>query len=72
MSIPSRRWLAAIYGSVLVPLVGPMLLVIASSILFLRLRRTDPERARWLNFHSWIAFLSNVVIVLMLRRALGR
>ena len=55
MNSPDRRWLALVYGSLLVPLVGPLLLVLGSSFAYYRLRRTSPNRARWLNRHAWIA-----------------
>ncbi len=72
MSIPDRRWLAAINGSVLVPFVGPASLILGSSILYYRWRHTDPKRARWINRHAWIAIALNLGAVLALRHALGR
>ena len=67
-----RSWLVLVYGSLLVPLVGPVLLALGSSLAYFRLRRTSPERARVLNRHAWIAIgmnaAANVAIVLLLRR----
>ena len=57
---PERWWLAAVYGSLLVPFVGPVMLALGSSLAYYRLRRTSPERARWLNHHAWIAIGMNV------------
>jgi hypothetical protein len=50
-----RLWLVLVYGSLLVPLVGPVLLALVSSLAYFRLRTTSPERARALNKHAWIA-----------------
>jgi hypothetical protein len=72
VSIPDRRWLAGVYGSVLVPVIGPALLVVASSVLYFRWRHADPQRAAWLNKHVWLAFLGNAAIVVALRHVLGR
>jgi hypothetical protein len=47
-------------GSLLVPLVGPVLLALGSSLAYYRMRRSSPERARWLNRHAWIAIELNV------------
>ena len=67
--LPDRRWLALIYGSLLVPLVGPVLLALVSSLLYYRWRNQAPERARWINRHAWIAIglnvLSNVGLMLL-------
>jgi hypothetical protein len=63
---PDRRWLLAIYGSLLVPFVGPALLIVASSVLYYVWWRERPERARWLNKHAWIAIGLNVCTNAML------
>jgi hypothetical protein len=48
------------YGSLLVPSVGPMLLALGSSLAYFRLRRTSPGLAKALNRHAWIAIAFNV------------
>lgn len=57
-----RKWLIAVYGSLLIPFIGPALLVVASSILYYAWRRKEPERARWLNKHAWIAIALNACV----------
>jgi hypothetical protein len=64
--LPAKRWLFAIYGSVLVP-GGPWVLIVLSSVLYYRWRRPRPESARWVNKHAWIAFLINASLVFALR-----
>jgi hypothetical protein len=70
-TVPRRRWLALIYGSLLVPIVGPVLLVLASSLLYYRWRTRLPNRARWINRHAWIAIAlnaaTNAAILLLVR-----
>lgn len=67
-----RSWLVLVYGSLLVPLVGPLLLALGSSLAYFRLRRTSPDRARALNRHAWIAIglnaCANVAIAILIRR----
>jgi hypothetical protein len=72
MTAPSPRWLWAIYGSVLVPYVGPAVLILTSSVLYYGWRKTDPDRAKWINRHAWIAVFANAAAVFALRHALGR
>ena len=55
MNCGPRWWLALVYGSLFVPLVGPLLLALGSSLAYLRLRRTSPALARRVNRHAWIA-----------------
>ena len=55
MSAPNSRWLALVYGSLLIPFVGPLMLALVSSLLYFRWRNTDPQRAQWINRHAWIA-----------------
>jgi hypothetical protein len=69
---PNRRWLWALYASVLVPFVGPTIVILVSSWLYYRLRGVDPNRARWLNRHAWIAVLGNAAVVIVLRHVLRR
>jgi hypothetical protein len=59
--VGDRRVLALVYGSLLVPLVGPLLLALGSSLAYYRLRRSRPGFASWLNVHAWIAIGLNVV-----------
>ena len=49
--------LALVYGSLLVPLVGPLLIAVVSSVVFYRIRRERPGFAEWLDVHAMIAFL---------------
>ncbi len=62
MSAPDRRWLLPIYGSLLVPFVGPALLIVVSSVLYYGWRIQFPARARWLNKHGWIAIGLNACV----------
>jgi hypothetical protein len=55
-----RSWLVLVYGSLLVPFVGPVLLALGSSLAYFRLRRKSPSVARALNRHAWIAIAINV------------
>jgi hypothetical protein len=71
VSTPDRRWLFAIYGSLLVPFVGPALLIVASSVLYYAWRSAQPDRARWLNKHAWIAIGLNACLHLVLVHVLG-
>jgi hypothetical protein len=59
--VGDSRVLAAIYGSLLVPLVGPALLIVCSSIAYYLTRPTRPGFARWINRHAWIAIGLNVL-----------
>jgi hypothetical protein len=72
VSTPSPRWLWAVYGSVLVPYVGPAVLILTSSVLYYRWRSLDPDRAKWLNRHAWVAVLLNAALVIVLRHTLRR
>jgi hypothetical protein len=58
--VGDRRVLALVYGSLLVPVVGPVLLAVGSSLAYYRLRPTRPAFAAWLNRHAWIAIGLNV------------
>jgi hypothetical protein len=64
--VGDRRVLALLYGSLLVPFVGPVLLAFVSSLAYYRLRRARPAFAAWLNIHSWIAIGLNVAAHLAL------
>jgi hypothetical protein len=70
--VGDRRVLAAIYGSLLVPFVGPLLLAVGSSLAYYRLRASRPAFAAWLNRHAWVAIGLNVAahvgLVLVVRR----
>jgi len=70
--VGDRRVLAMVYGSLFVPLVGPLLLAVVSSIVFYRVQRERPGFAAWLNVHAFIAILINVAchlaIMLWVRR----
>jgi hypothetical protein len=71
VSTPDRKWLLVLYGSLLLPIVGPAVLVVASACLCYA-RRRQPERARWIMRHTWIAIglnaLANVIWVCLMRR----
>ena len=45
--VGDSRVLAAIYGSLLVPIVGPALLILGSSIAYYLTRPTRPGFGRW-------------------------
>ena len=62
---PRWRWL--VYATALVPVVGQPVVVVASSILYYRWRRTWPREAFWLNVHAWIAVALNITLVLGIR-----
>lgn len=66
---PRVLWL--VYGSLLVPFVGPVLLAVASSVAYFRIRHTRPNFARWLNFHAWCAIginaAAHVALLLVVR-----
>ena len=72
MNTPNSRWLALVYGSLLIPFVGPLLLAIVTSVLYFRWRHTDSVRAAWVNKHAWIAAglntATNVGLLLMTLR----
>jgi hypothetical protein len=61
MSVPDRRLLWPVYGSLLVPFIGPAALIVASSVFYYAWRLRDPDRARWLNRHAWAAIGLNVI-----------
>ena len=72
MSRADRSWLLVIYGTLAIPIAGPLLLIVASSVLYCRWRRHHLERARWMNKHAWIAIglnaLAHVAWALAIRR----
>ena len=72
MSPLPRSWLVLVYGSLLVPLVGPVLLALVSSFAYFRLRTTSPEMARALNRHAWIAIGLNACASVALALFVGR
>jgi hypothetical protein len=61
-----------VYGSLLVPLVGPLLLALVSSLAYFRLRTTSPERARALNKHAWVAIGLNACASVAFALFVGR
>jgi len=61
-----RRWLVAVYASMLVPF-GPALLILGTSVLYYVWRRRFPRRAATLNMHAWIAFALGVALVVARR-----
>ena len=69
--VGDRRVLAAIYASLLVPVVGPVLLALGSSVAYYRLRHVRPDFAAWLNVHAWIAIglnaLAHIALFLVVR-----
>ena len=66
-----NRWLALIYGALLVP-GGALLLAVGSSVAYYRLRRRAPALARAVNRHAWLAIAlnvcANVVVMVSLHR----
>jgi hypothetical protein len=63
-----RRWLW-LYGLLFVPYVGPLVLVVGSSVAYCAWRGMYPVAARRLNRHAWIAIGLNVIThVLLFRR----
>ncbi len=60
MSPDDRRWLWLVYAMVLVPLVGQPLVVLGSSALYFKWRRTWPREAMRLNLHAWLAVALNI------------
>jgi hypothetical protein len=48
-----------VYGSLALPLVGPVLLALVSSLAYYLLRHASPELARALKRHAWIALALN-------------
>ncbi len=72
MSPADGRLLWLVYGSLLVPFVGPVLLAVWSSATYYRWRRRWPERSAWLNRHAWIAIglnvTANVALVVLAKR----
>jgi hypothetical protein len=67
VNAPDQRWLLLVYGSLLVPFVGPALLIMGSSVMYYRWRRERSELARWVNRHAWLAIGLNVALTLLLR-----
>jgi hypothetical protein len=63
------RWLWIVYGLLFVPCVGPLVLIVGSSIAFYTWRGRYPDAARRLNTHAWIAIGVNVVAHLVIARA---
>lgn len=62
MSPSDPRWLWLFYGAVFVPIVGQLVVIAASAVLYRRWRRSWPNDAFWLNAHSWIAMALNIGI----------
>jgi hypothetical protein len=60
------RWLWVVYGLLFVPYVGPLVLVIGSSVAYYARRGRYPEAARRLNRHAWLAIGLNVVAHLII------
>jgi hypothetical protein len=67
-----RRWLWLVYGVVFVPLVGQLVVVVTSSVLHDRWRRSWPNEAFWLNVHAWIAVGLNIGLVWLETRLFRR
>ena len=63
------RWLWVVYGVLFVPYVGPLVLIVGSSVLFYRWRGRYPDPAERLNRHAWIAIGLNVAAHLIIARA---
>ncbi len=72
MSRGDDRVLWLVYGSLLVPFAGPVLLAVWSSATYYRWRTRWPGRAAWLNRHAWIAIglnlAANLGLLLIVRR----
>jgi hypothetical protein len=60
MKPDDRMWLWIVYGLLFVPYVGPVVLVVGSSVLYYSWRKRWPEAAARLNVHAWIAIGINV------------
>jgi hypothetical protein len=54
------RWVWIVYATLLVPIVGPGLLIVWSSVVYYVWRRKFPEAAARLNRHAWIAVAISV------------
>jgi hypothetical protein len=50
------KWIVAIYLAWFVPYVGPLSVILLSSILYYVWRRSRPTTAKQLNRHAWLAF----------------
>jgi hypothetical protein len=51
-------WYAATWLSLLVPLVGAWVIVVLSTLRYYHWRREYPRKARAINLHGWLAFLT--------------
>ena len=62
MTPNDRRWPWIIYATVLVPLIGQPIVVLASSFLYFRWRKAWPRAAMRLNRHAWVAVALNIAL----------
>lgn len=72
MSPDDRRWPWLVYLTVLVPLVGQPIVVLASSVLYSVGAGSGPKAAARINRHAWIAVAMNIVLTLGVLRLVGR
>lgn len=59
--LPSS-WKTALYVAILIPFVGPWLIVVGSSVMYYAWRGTFPRKAAEINRHGWIAWLLGNVL----------
>jgi formylglycine-generating enzyme required for sulfatase activity len=67
-------WKGIIWGSLLIPCIGPTIIVILSSVLYFTWRNEYPNKARSINRHGWMAFfvwLAIGVLLLVLSSIFG-
>ena len=68
--VADRVCILVVWGLLVVPWVGPVVLSVGSSVAYYAWRRTYAEAAKRLNVHAWVAIAVNVGVHLAWR-ALG-
>jgi hypothetical protein len=58
----SGAWIAALYGSIVVPYVGTWIIVILSSVMYYMWKGTLPQKAAQVNGHGWLAWLIGQIV----------
>jgi hypothetical protein len=59
-------WYAILWGSILVPVVGVWVIVVLSSVMYYAWRANYPGKARKINLHGWLAWLTGNGFYLLL------
>jgi len=57
-----RHWYWIIWGSLIVPYIGIWIIIILSSVMYYRWKKTYPKKAKAINKHGWLAWLTGNIV----------